>query len=301
MKIRNDLPIAEKSFGALTVSQALRGAILRLRQARSATPNLDAEVLLAFCMEKERTSFIIHPEMPVSHREQECFEKLLDRRCSGEPVAYLTGKKEFWSLPFKVDRRVLIPRPETEVLVEEALKFISPRCPGGENCSVLEIGTGSGAIVIALARELPFAKLTATDISGAALEVARENAASNGVSERIDFREGSFFGPVAGSRFDIIISNPPYVSEEEHGSLERGVRDFEPLEALVAGPDGTGCLERIIVDARPFLTGGGMLLLEIGCLQEQKIEEIFSKEGYKLIAFRKDYAGLTRAASARRM
>lgn len=301
MKIRNDIPIAEKSFGALTVSQALRGAILRLRQACPATPNLDAEVLLAFCMEKERTSFIIHPEMPVSHREQECFEKLLDRRCSGEPVAYLTGKKEFWSLPFKVDRRVLIPRPETEVLVEEALKHISPRCPGGENCSVLEIGTGSGAIIIALARELPCAKLTATDISGAALEVARENAASNGVAERIDFKEGSFFGPVAGSLFDIIISNPPYVSEEEYESLERGVREFEPVEALVAGPDGTECLERIIAGAGPFLKRGGVLLLELGCLQEQKIEEIFSKEGYKLIAFRKDYAGLTRAASARRM
>lgn len=281
--------------GSTKSSDVLRAAVLRLKWAGIEEPVLDAEVLLSFCIRQPRPQLLVHPRRPLTAQEFECFEILIGRRCRGEPVAYLIGEKEFWSLPLKVDSRVLIPRPDTEVLVEEALKIFPPE----GKLSIMEIGTGSGAISIALARELPRAEITATDISPGALEIARLNARANGVANRIGFAAGDLFEPVAGRKFDLIISNPPYISEAEFGGLSRDIRDFEPLIALVPGPAGTECHERIIRAGKGFLRPGGALILEIGARQGKKIEEILRKEGYKRVAFRKDYAGHVRVAVAR--
>lgn len=282
-----------------TVSELLHSACIKLKSAGLETPNLDSEVLLAFCMGETRTRLLSHPEKSVPAPIREMFTSLLARRNAGEPVAYLTGQKEFWSLSFTVDRRVLIPRPETEILVEEALKVAAEDLSPSDRISILEIGTGSGAVSVALASELPHADIIATDISEEALRLASLNAAENNVGLRIRFVTGSLFEPVNG-KFDLIVSNPPYISEAEYAGLSRGVRDFEPQKALVPGPDGTECHEAIIAGARDFLKPGGALFLEIGALQKQKIEEILKKEGYNRIAFRKDYAGLFRVAGARR-
>jgi release factor glutamine methyltransferase len=283
-----------------TVSELLESAVLILKDAGLENPNLDAEVLLAFCMKETRSGFLAHPERVVPVHIREIFASLLERRTKGEPVAYLTGEKEFWSLSFKVDSRVLIPRPDTEIIVEEALRFVVENFVRRIRLSILEIGTGSGAISVALASELPCADITATDISKGALELASANASRNSVDQRIRFRTSNLFENVTG-KFDLIVSNPPYISEAEYAGLSREVRDYEPVEALVSGPDGTECHEPIIAGARDFLNPGGALFLEIGALQKQKIEEILKKEGYNRIAFRKDYAGLFRVAEARRI
>jgi release factor glutamine methyltransferase len=282
-----------------TVSGLLNLACLKLKGAGLETPGLDAEVLLAFCMKESRIRLLAHPEMPVNAQTADMFESLLERRTGGEPVAYLTGRKEFWSLSFAVDPRVLIPRPETEILVEDALRFAAENFSRADRIAILEIGTGSGAISVALASELPRAEITATDISMGAIELASLNAAGNNVAGQIRFVAGSFFEPVAG-RFDLIVSNPPYISAAEYAGLSPRVRDFEPPEALLAGPDGTEFHKAIIAGAEDFLNPRGALFLEIGALQKQKIEEILRKEGYNLIDFRKDYAGLFRVARARR-
>lgn len=282
-----------------TVSGLLNAACAKLKSAGLETPGLDAEVLLAFCMKEPRIRLLAHPEMPVAAQTADMFESMLARRAGGEPVSYMTGRKEFWSLCFAVDPRVLIPRPETEILVEEALSFAAENFGRAQRISILEIGTGSGAISVALASELPRAEITATDISPGAIEVASSNAAVNNVAGQIRFVAGSFFEPVAGS-FDLIVSNPPYISEAEYAGLSRRVRDFEPPGALLAGQDGTECHQAIIAGAKDFLNPAGALFLEIGALQKQKIEEILRKEGYNLTVFRKDYAGLFRVARARR-
>lgn len=282
-----------------TVFELLSSAVLMLQEAGVENSRLDAEVLLACCMKETRSMFLAHPERIVPAPAREIFASLLERRTQGEPVAYLTGNKEFWSLSLKVDRRVLIPRPDSEIIVEEALKFAVENFGRGNRISILELGTGSGAISVALAGELPGADITATDISKAALELASLNAAENNAGQRIKFVTGSLFENVSG-RFDLIVSNPPYISEAEYAGLSRQIREYEPIQALVSGPDGTECHEAIIAGARDFLNPGGALFLEIGVLQKQKVEEIFKKEGYNRIAFRKDYAGLFRVAAARR-
>jgi len=282
-----------------TVSELLASAVLILKDAGLENPNLDAEVLLAFCMKEMRSGFLAHPERVVPVHMREIFASLLEKRMKGEPVAYLTGEKEFWSLSFKVDRRVLIPRPDTEIIIEEALRFVAENFGRGIRLSILEIGTGSGAISVALASELPCADITATDISKEALELASLNIAVHNVGQKVRLKNGSLFENVTG-KFDLIVSNPPYISEAEYAGLSREVRDYEPVKALVSGPDGTECHESIIAGARDFLNPGGALFLEIGALQKQKIEEILKKEGYNRIAFRKDYAGLFRVAEARR-
>jgi len=283
-----------------TVSQLLASAVLILKNAGLENPNLDAEVLLAFCMKERRSGFFAHPEKVVPVHIREIFASLLARRVKGEPVAYLTGEKEFWSLTFKVDRRVLIPRPDTEIIVEEALRFALENFGRDQKISILDIGTGSGAISVALASELPCADITATDISEEALELASANASRNSVGQRIRFKTGNLFENVTG-KFDLILSNPPYISEAEYKGLSREVRDYEPVAALVSGPDGTECHKAVIAGSGDFLNPGGALFLEIGALQKQKIEEILKKEGYNRIAFRKDYAGLFRVAEARRI
>jgi release factor glutamine methyltransferase len=238
------------------------------------TPRLDAEVLLTQVLKTDRKGIYLSWATIVPEQEKETFQNLISRRIKGEPVSYIIGKKEFWSLTFKVNPAVMIPRPETETLVEEALKIF----PSRSSLFILEIGTGSGAISIALATELPQASIIASDISCEALTVAKENASSHGV-DSIRFIEGNLFEPLEGENkiFDLIISNPPYIPTDAIPHLPSGIRDYEPLIAFDGGIDGLELYRKIIREAHHHLKHGGYLLLEVGKGQYQEVSEIISK------------------------
>ena len=276
-------------------SQLLDEAESRLDAGGVSTPWLDVQVLLAHCIGGGRQALYAHPQRRFSGAEVQRFRSLVARRLKGEPVAYIIGEKEFWSLTFEVTPDVLIPRPDTEILVEGVLKLFG----GEEAIRILEIGTGSGAISVALASELKQASITATDYSPEALAVAARNALNNKVGGRISFLCGDLFTPVRGS-FDIIISNPPYISEIEFTLLAPEVRKYEPRRALVSGSEGTEFHRRLVEGARPFLTRRGWLAMELGVGQRGALEKMLYKSGYCDIVFYRDYAGIDRAVLARR-
>lgn len=224
------------------------------------------------------------------------FRACVERRRAGEPIQYITGEAEFYGLSFKVNRDVLIPRPETEHLVEKVIG--SAR--GFEQQRIVDVGTGSGAIAVALASHLPAARIHATDQSAAALNVARANATQNGVAERVRFHAGDLLAPVAGKLFDLIVSNPPYVAEADRESLAAEVREYEPSEALFAGADGLAVYRRLIPAAFDALFHDRYLALEIGFGQEAAIRELLAGAGFTGIEFTKDLQGIPRVAVARR-
>ena len=259
---------------------------------------LDAEVLLSFCLGCDRLEFYKNPDMTISETKIAVFRNLIVRRLQWEPVAYITSRKEFWTFVLEVNNSVLIPRPDTEVIVEEALNIC--RKIDSPEINILDIGTGSGAIAIALAKEIPHAKVMATDISLTAVNLAQKNAAALGLKEKIDIRQGNLFEPVDGI-FDIIVCNPPYISAREYEKLPAGVKDYEPREALWAGKSGLEFYEKLIYQAADFLQKNGWLLLEIGAKQEAGVREIIETAGfYDSIEMRRDYAGLPRVMKARR-
>jgi release factor glutamine methyltransferase len=237
-----------------------------------------------------------HSEEEPSGEQATHYMKLLERRYNGEPIQYIVGGTEFYGLPFRVTPDVLIPRPETEHLVEQvialAARYQAPR--------IVDVGTGSGAIAIALAHHLPNAAITATDISSAALTTARQNAELNGVSDRIRFLEGDLLGPVTDEQFDIIVSNPPYVPLADRGPLAVEVRDHEPALALFAGDDGLDIYRRLIPAAFAALVPGGLVVLEIGCGQSAAIASLLAESGFDQIEFAPDLQNIPRVASARR-
>lgn len=282
----------------MLVRDILNEAARDLAIAGIPSPRLDAEVLLAFCLGCERVDFFKNPLNPLNEVTLALFQKLIVRRLNWEPVAYITARKEFWSFTLEVNSAVLIPRPDTEVLVEEALA-VSKLIDSAE-IKILDIGTGSGAIALALACEIPLAFLTATDISAAALTVASRNARNLGLDAQIVFRQGNLLEPVDGF-FDIIVSNPPYIADEEYEKLPVGVKDYEPPEALQAGAEGLDFYRRIVKEAPGHLKKNGWLLLEIGATQDVRVADIFAKSGqYADISIRNDYAGLPRVIKARR-
>ncbi len=275
----------------------LQRAARDLNGSGSPSPRLDAEVLLMRLLGMDRLQLSMQPERGLSPEEAAGFTRWIERRRLGEPVAYILGEKEFWSLRFEVGPEVLIPRPETECLIEELLRFYRPP---GEGLRVLDIGTGSGAIGVVLARELPAARVVATEISPGALAVARRNALAHGVDDRMTFLEGDLFAAVSGV-FDIICSNPPYIPADEYDILPAGIREFEPRGALIAGPDGVDFHRKIIREGAHRLKAGGRIFLEIGEGQRDLVEALFRDDGgYDDIFFRKDYGGIDRVASARR-
>jgi len=280
----------------MNIRDMLRQATARLRNSGSTSPQLDAEVLLASYLKSDRLELYKTPERPLSGEEMAGFQKWMERRCNGEPVAYIIGTKEFWSLLFAVNREVLIPRPETEILVEEALQAGEKMMPA---LRVLEIGVGSGAISVALARELPDARLVATDISAGALALAYLNAHTHGVADRIEFLCGDLLAPVVGT-FDLIVSNPPYISAEEFVQLPRSVREYEPRQALLADEKGTACHRKIIAASKQHLRKGGWLFMEMGAGQKEIVTELLRKSGcFECIEPRRDYGGVERVIKAR--
>jgi release factor glutamine methyltransferase len=290
--------LSAREFLIMTdIRTTLQRAARELAAGGSPSPRLDAEVLLMRFLRMNRLQLCMQPERELSQEEAAGFALWVERRNLGEPVAYIIGEKEFWSLRFEVGREVLIPRPETECLIEEVLRFYRPP---GEGLRILDIGTGSGAIGVALARELPGARVAATDISPGALAVARRNAMAHGVAGRMEFFQGDLFAAVSGD-WDITCSNPPYIREDQYDLLPEGIRNFEPRGALIAGADGVAFHRRIIREGAHRLKAGGRIFLEIGEGQRDRVEALFRDNGgYYDISFRKDYGGVDRVASARK-
>jgi release factor glutamine methyltransferase len=258
---------------------------------------LDAELLLASVLTLERVELYTNYDRPLAPTEVDRFRDLLRRRAAREPVAYITGRKPFWSLDLVVDRRVLIPRPETETLVEVALAIIKER--GADRPRILDLCTGSGAVAIALAREVADATVAAADRSAAALEIAPENARLHAVEDRVTFHEGDLFAAVANAeRFDLIVSNPPYVRDDELGETEPEIRNWEPAMALAGGADGMSVSARIIDEAPAYLAADGWLLLEVGT-QADAVRDRFESVGWQTVRTTKDLAGRDRVVAAR--
>jgi release factor glutamine methyltransferase len=275
-----------------SIKSLLADACARLG-ATSTTPRLDAELLLAHALGRPRPFLYAWPEWKPSGEARAQFGAAIERRRQSEPLAYIIGQREFWSLPLTVTRETLIPRPDTELLVESALRLIPPEA----GWRVADIGTGCGAVALALARERPRTRIVATDTAPGALDVARQNARALAV-DNIEFRHGSWFAPLDGLCFDIIASNPPYVACKD-AHLDAPELAFEPRAALVAGETGLEALERIAHDARRALETGAMLLLEHGFDQHHALADILEKAGYEGSRCHRDAAGHERVTVAR--
>lgn len=260
------------------------------------SPRLDAELLLSHVLETSRLQLYLRFEMPVFPEHLAAFRELIKKRVAHAPVSYLTSRKEFFSLDFHVDPRVLIPRPETEVLVESVLQ--AQEAP----CQLMDIGTGSGAIATSLAVNRPDWEIIATDISADALEVAQKNAVAHKCADRLTFLQGNLFEPLEGMpnpRFDWIVSNPPYVSTAEYPFMLPDVRDHEPETALLAGADGLDVITGILEDAPRFLKPGGRVGLEIGNNHSPDVQDIVqSNSAYVDCQVIKDYSGVERVVIA---
>lgn len=269
----------------LTIQQALaRAAGLR---AVSDSWKLDTELLLAEAMDRSREYLLTWPEREIDPDALRLFDALFARRAKGEPLAYILGRKDFWDFQLQVTPDVLIPRPETELLVESALALVEQRlCNAGQ---IVDLGTGSGAIAIALARELPQSEVLAVDRSAVALQLARSNAARLGAGN-LRFREGSWCEGLSPASADLIVSNPPYVAADDSHLLQGDLR-FEPDMALVAGAAGLGDIRTIIEQSCAVLRDRGWLLIEHGYLQGTDVKGIFAARGYRNIEGKQDFAG----------
>ena len=236
---------------------------------------LNAELLLAGTLGLKRLDLYLQFDRPLRPEELAAFKARLLRRAKREPLQYIDGKGAFRDLVLSVDRRVLIPRPETETLVQEVLDWAE----GKSGLHAVDVGTGSGAIALALATEGPFARVVATDLSEAALEVARANHAACAPDAPVELRQGDLLAPVAGERFDVVVSNPPYVGEEERASLDAEVRDWEPGSALFAGVGGLDVVRRLVAGAPAHLHPGGLLAMEIGAAQGEAVARLIREDG----------------------
>lgn len=257
---------------------------------------LDAETLLLHLIGKDRAWLLTHPDEEFGGCKSIGYSQLIERRAAGEPIQYITGECEFFGLPFRVNRDVLIPRPETEHLVEKVLElaadFPRPR--------IVDVGTGSGAIAVALAHKLPNSEVTAIDLSSAALNVAKENAEYNAVADRLRFLEGDLLVPVAGEQFDFVVSNPPYVATGDRDTLSVEVRDHEPELALFAGSHGLDIYRRLAPAAYQAVAPNGFALFEIGYGQAEAIAQLLRAAGFREIEFTKDLQGIERVICGRR-
>jgi release factor glutamine methyltransferase len=272
-----------------TIEKALTDATERLRDVSDAA-RLEAELLLARAIDVPRSFLFAHPEDELDDDSLRRLEETVARRMAGEPMAYITGIKEFWSMELAVSPATLVPRPETELLVDVALRDI----PRKAEWDVLDLGTGSGAIALAIARERALCSVTAVDISEEALAVARENANRNTIGN-VEFLHGDWTVPVAGRTFQVIVSNPPYVRADDE-ALEK--LTAEPLAALAAGEQGLDAIEILARDCQAILAGDGALVLEHGAEQEQAVAELLMAHGWANIRCHKDYSGLPRVTSA---
>lgn len=306
----------------MQIGEALKSAIARLTSSAVPSPRMNAELLLMFTIGKDRAFLYGHPEQELTGEQQARYEQALAQRMTGIPAQYITGHQEFWGMDLIVSPDVLIPRPETEHVVEGTLKLIrehvgpdalvrvgelrSPNAAHGAAGRVgaaaptrlVDVGTGSGCIALALARELPRAEIFATDISGTALEIAQANAAQLQLADRIKFHETDLLRGFEAGSFDFVVSNPPYVGESEEETVQLEVRKFEPRSAVFAGPKGTEVIERLIPQAREVLKPGGWLVMEISGTIAERARRLLA--GWNEVQITNDLQGIARVASARR-
>lgn len=293
----------------MDIQSALREGIRRLRQAGVPSFTLAAELLLLDSLGRERAWLYAHPEDAVPAERLERYLQLIGRRARGEPTQHLTGKQEFWGLEFEVGPDVLIPRPETEHLIEVALDRLAlgelragrPKRNDGAGLRIADIGTGSGCIAVSLARELPAADILATDISPAALEVARRNAARHLPPGRVRFVEAHLLGTAAGGPFDLIVSNPPYIGRREAPGLAREVRDHEPELALYGGEEGYELYAGLIAQAASHLVPCGIVVLELGHDSLPAVLPLLEAPPWTNAGVTRDLAGIPRVIAAERL
>ena len=277
------------------VADALAEARRRLAAAGSDSPGLEARLLLAHGLAAPMADLIGHPERVLPEAAKGAFAGLVARRVAGEPIAYITGRKEFWSLDFEVDRATLIPRPETEVLVETALGLLADRA---RPWTLLDLGTGSGCILLALLSELPNARGLGVDIAAPAIARARANAGRLGLAERAVWCVGDW-GQALQGPFDLVVANPPYIAAGEWAELPRDVAAFEPVPALLAGADGLDAYRRMIPDLPRLLAPEGLAIIEIGATQAAKIAALSRENGLQVVDIKADLAGRPRCVVAR--
>ncbi len=281
-----------------TILKLLQWTTDYFKRNNVAEPRASAELLLAHVLSKDRLFLYLNYDRPMETGELAAFRTYIKRRLAGEPNQYITGTQEFWSLPFRVNPNVLIPRPETELLVEVVLEFLRS---SDSNISILDLGTGSGAIAIALARELSGVRIVATDLSMAALQLARENARMNQVDEKIHFVRSDMFAAISISseKFTVVVTNPPYVSHAEFSKLAREIRDYEPRGALDGGPDGLTAIKYIIKEASTVLCQTGALIMEMGADQAESVSTLVrDSQHYQSYRIIKDYSGIDRVLLA---
>jgi release factor glutamine methyltransferase len=261
------------------------------------SPRLNAELLMMFVLGRERAYLYAHPERELTAEEQERYDEVIHERARGCPTQYITGHQEFWGLDLLVSPAVLIPRPETEHLVEAVLELVKLREPE-EKLRLVDVGTGSGCIALALASELAQAEIHACDLSEEALEMARANAARLGLGNRITFRKSDLLSAYAGEAFDFVVSNPPYVGESEADKVQRQVREFEPKAAVFSGQEGMDIYRRLIPEAKKTLRPGGWFAVEIGFSAEAKVRELLA--GWDDVQVTPDLQGIPRVIAAKR-
>jgi release factor glutamine methyltransferase len=289
-----------------SIAEAILQGSLALRKAGVPEARREAGSLVAYALGQDRSFILTHAEDPITPEQAERFRQWLDRRANGEPLQYITGRQEFFGLDFEVTKDVLIPRPETELLVESALKLMGES--EGE-LSICDVGTGSGCIVISLLHEFrggSGARAVAIDLSPDALEVAKRNAARHSVADRLEFIVSDCFSALSPSDrgrslFDLIVSNPPYVTDGALAGLQREVRDFEPRAALAAGPDGLAIIRRLLSDAGSFLKPGGHFLFEIGFDQSAAVEQLIDPKTWSLLDIHKDLQGIPRTVALEKL
>lgn len=282
------------------IRDALATAVSRLSAANVPSPRMNAELLLMFTLACDRAYFYAHPERELSAAEGLRYDEVLAERMRGVPAQYITGHQEFWGMDFIVTPAVLIPRPETEHLIETVLQLVGVgRSPSPAAFRLIDVGTGSGCIALALAKELPHAEIHATDISSTALEIARANAARHQLERRVQWHQTDLLQGFEPNSFDFVVSNPPYVGESEEDQVQLEVRKFEPRQAVFAGATGLEVIERLISQARSTLQPGGRLVMEISGTIAEGVSHL--QRGWSDVQITNDLQGIPRVASARRI
>jgi release factor glutamine methyltransferase len=293
------VPVSEPQAEPWSIKRVLAWATDDFRRRGNKSARLDAELLLGEALGFDRIKLIVEAERPLAEAELGRYRELIKRRRNGEPIAYILGRREFFALPLRVDRRVLIPRPDTEVLVETALSGTRARHLYGR---MLDLCTGSGCVAIAFAKERPTWRVTAVDLSPDAAALARENTLRAGVVHNLGVLEGDLFAPLPeAAEFELITANPPYIPSGDIAGLEADVRDFEPHLALDGGADGLSIIRRLLEQAPRYLAPGGLIALEVGFDQAPAVAALFEAAGFVDVARSKDLAGVERVVSGSRV
>jgi release factor glutamine methyltransferase len=285
------------------LKDALTSAVDRLRSAHVGSPRMNAELLLMFTLGSDRAYLFAHPERELTTEEQARYQESLEQRTRGVPAQYITGHQEFWGMDFIVTPAVLIPRPETEHVIETVLEMVKKNNRGRTSAPrpvrIVDVGTGSGCIAVALAKEFPQSEIHATDISAAALEVAHVNAARHQFEDRIHFHQADLLQGLDPGTFDFVVSNPPYVGESEEDEVQLEVRKFEPRNAVFAGPTGLEVIERLIPQAHATLMPGGWLVIEISGTIADGVKRLLAE--WRQVQIANDLQGIPRVAFAQKI